>query len=167
MANSIPNAKNILRRALSEIIDKSPTKAQKTLLYNTFGNHCAYCGIYITDKKRRHLDHLVSVAHGGANHCSNRVLSCATCNESEKKDMPWLEFLRLKSEDAHIFQHRKTEIEKWIALWHLIEDQELALLVKEAEKRIYQAIDTEVEVLRLAIKAKQNITKTFIYNASY
>jgi len=64
--------KNIVRRSLREIVDPSPSKKD--------------------EYKEGHMDHLVSSSVGGSNQISNRVLSCASCNEKEKLDMPWEQF---------------------------------------------------------------------------
>jgi len=44
---------------------------------------------------------------------SNRVLSCATCNEKEKLDAPWEEFLSKEISDKNLLNKRKKKILKW------------------------------------------------------
>ncbi len=77
--------KNMIRRSLRETIDPSPTKKEETRIWDFFNSECAYCGKKLRKiNKEGHIDHLVPSALGGANHISNRVLSCADCNEKEK-----------------------------------------------------------------------------------
>ena len=85
-------AKNIISRSLRAIIDPHPTDAEITRLRQHFGSRCAYCGREVgVAPKDAHVDH---VEGRGANHISNRVLSCADCNEKEKRELPWRDFLR-------------------------------------------------------------------------
>lgn len=104
-------AKNHIRRALRAIVDPEPKEREITELWEHFGSACAYCG-YSLDRRMRngHVDHLV---HNGSNHISNRVLSCPTCNGDEKREGPWLEFLRKKNPDQSIYYTRKDKIESW------------------------------------------------------
>jgi hypothetical protein len=44
---------------------------------------------------------------------SNRVLSCAQCNEKEKLDAPWDEFLKKKVLDSAAFETRSSLINSW------------------------------------------------------
>jgi hypothetical protein len=50
---------------------------------------------------------------GGPNHVSNRVLSCATCNEAEKLDRVWEEFMVRKNPEPAILQGRVAKIHEW------------------------------------------------------
>ena len=65
------------------------------------------------DQKQGHIDHLVPSSRGGSNHISNRVLSCATCNEAEKLDAPWQEFILKKNEDSAVARVRAAKILRW------------------------------------------------------
>lgn len=106
--------KNIIRGSLREIIDPSPTKTQRTQIWSYFNSECAYCGKKLNKtKKEGHIDHLVSSALDGVNHISNRVLSCATCNEKEKLDKAWEKFLKSKNPNKVIAKKRKEKIIKW------------------------------------------------------
>lgn len=115
-STTIPYARNVIRRALIGIVDPEPTGAEINALWQFFDSSCAYCGRTI-DRSRRagHVDHLVSMSVGGANHVSNRVLSCATCNGDEKRDKDWREFLREKAIDDATYSDRSGLIEDWRA----------------------------------------------------
>ena len=108
-------AKNIIRRALRELIDPSPSKAEIASIWEFFESACAYCGRALrTGQKEAHIDHLQSASEGGSNHVANRVLSCATCNEKEKLDQPWEQFLRKKCSDKKTFELRRNKIQEWV-----------------------------------------------------
>ena len=64
-------------------------------------------------KKEGHVDHLLPSSHEGPNHISNRVLSCATCNEAEKLDGEWHEFILRKNKDLDLARVRITKIREW------------------------------------------------------
>jgi hypothetical protein len=111
---TIPYAKNIIRRALRELVDPSPDPALIPALWQHFDSSCAYCGArLVPGQKAAHTDHLLSASSKGPNHISNRVLSCARCNEVEKRDMPWENFLRTKCPDPATFEDRKSRILAW------------------------------------------------------
>src|SRR5437588_10980918 len=104
-------AKNIIRRSFRELVDPSPEGDQIERLWLHFASRCGYCGIELKPKlKEAHIDHLISAARGGANHLSNRVLSCAQCNEIEKRDLDWQAFLRGKCNDTIVFDERRRRI---------------------------------------------------------
>lgn len=103
--------KNMIRRSLREIVDSSPTKKEERMIWDFFDSECAYCGKKLRKAhKEGHIDHLVS---GGSNDISNRVLSCAACNEKEKLDMPWEKFLSQKNPDKIIAHKRRDKILQW------------------------------------------------------
>jgi hypothetical protein len=113
-----PMARNMIRRALIEMIDKSPSKSEISQVWEYFGSACAYCGrALMSGEKQAHLDHLISSSAGGRNHIANRVLACAACNEHEKREMDWEIFLRLKAESEAEFLSRKRRIEKWTTMF--------------------------------------------------
>jgi len=106
--------KNMIRRSLREIVDPSPTKEDEKRIWEFFDSKCAYCGKPIRKlKKEGHIDHLIPASLGGPNHISNRVLSCATCNEAEKMDQAWQEFVVQKNQDPVILRARITKIQEW------------------------------------------------------
>jgi len=101
----------MIRRSLREIVDPSPTKEEEKKIWNFFNNECAYCGKPVRKlNKEWHIDHLFPASLGGANHISNRVLSCATCNEAEKLDGAWREFIIRKNQDPAVVRTRIARI---------------------------------------------------------
>jgi CRISPR/Cas system Type II protein with McrA/HNH and RuvC-like nuclease domain len=110
---TVSRAKNMGRRALYGIVDPDLSKAQINDLWAFFKNRCAYCNVRLEKgKKQAHIDHLLSTSTSGLNHISNRVLSCAKCNEDEKRDRPWREFLREKL-SAAVYRKRVAKIQGW------------------------------------------------------
>ena len=106
--------KNIIRRSFREIIDPSPSKDDETKIWKYFQNECAYCGAQLQkSKKEGHIDHLLPSSLDGPNHISNRVLSCATCNEAEKLDGEWHEFILSKNRDLDSARARIANIRAW------------------------------------------------------
>ena len=107
-------AKNIIRRAFREIIDQTPSKQEADRIWEFFSSECAYCGKSLQkERKEGHIDHLISASKSGRNHISNRVLSCADCNEKEKLDSGWEEFLASKVADSAIRELRRKKIISW------------------------------------------------------
>jgi hypothetical protein len=106
--------KNILRRVLWAAFEDDLTKDERILMVKHFKRRCAYCGR--TLKERWHADHILSVDQGGYNHISNRVPACARCNEREKREMKWSDFLRTKCGDnKSVFLLRRQQIRAWMA----------------------------------------------------
>lgn len=106
--------KNVIRRSLREIVDPSPTKEDEERIWKFFNSECAYCGKPLNKlQKQGHIDHLVPSSLGGPNHISNRVLSCATCNEAEKLDGAWQEFIVQKNRDPAALHARIAKIHEW------------------------------------------------------
>ncbi len=106
--------KNVIRRSLREIIDPSPSKQDEKKIWIFFQNECAYCGTRVQkSKKEGHIDHLLPSSMDGPNHISNRVLSCATCNEAEKLDGEWHEFILSKNNNINTARARIAKIRDW------------------------------------------------------
>jgi len=106
--------KNMIRRSLREIVDPSPSKGDEERIWQFFNLECAYCGKPLKRaQKEGHIDHLVPSSLGGPNYVSNRVLSCATCNEAEKLDGVWEEFMVRKNPEPAILQGRVAKIYEW------------------------------------------------------
>ena len=119
---TVPQAKNLMRRALSEILDPGPTSGEVIRIWKFFDSKCASCGSSLTKGSREgHLDHLDST---GPNATGNRVLSCGTCNSDEKRDMPWERFLRLKCPDEGVRIARRSRILDWVAQNPLPDERE-------------------------------------------
>lgn len=109
-------AKNIMAKALREIIDRPPSARRTADLWAYFENRCCYCGVPLDPSSRRaHLDHLESAAEGGRNSISNMVLACATCNGDLKRQRPWREFLREMCPDPKVYSRRLAKIRDWLA----------------------------------------------------
>lgn len=107
-------AKNMIRRSLREIVDPSPTKKDEKRIWEFFDSKCAYCGKPLRKtSKEGHIDHLFPASLGGFNHISNRVLSCGTCNEAEKLDQAWQEFILRKNQDPEVAGTRVARIHEW------------------------------------------------------
>jgi hypothetical protein len=108
-------AKNMMRRSLRAVVDPHPTDEEVAEVWQFFGGECAYCGMTIALRsKDMHLDHLESETTGGANHISNRVPSCAACNEKEKRELPWLQFLNRKATSPDVREARRRKIMEWV-----------------------------------------------------
>jgi CRISPR/Cas system Type II protein with McrA/HNH and RuvC-like nuclease domain len=106
--------KNMIRRSLREIVDPSPSKGDEERIWQFFNSACAYCGKPLKRaQKEGHIDHLVPSSLGGPKHVSNRVLSCATCNEAEKLEGVWEEFMVRKNPEPAILQGRVAKIHEW------------------------------------------------------
>jgi 5-methylcytosine-specific restriction endonuclease McrA len=144
-------AKNIIRRALRELVDPSPSKREITFLWEFFESSCAYCGSRLTRKnKEGHVDHLVAASLGGSNHISNRVLSCANCNEKEKLDKPWEQFLRHKNSDEKVLSQRTAKILEWATRSNRRREDDLMKVADQAAARVFACFDEEVAELRKA-----------------
>lgn len=99
-------ARNLMRRAVNEILDPGPTSIDP--LWDWFESRCAYCDVDLArDGRRAHTDH---AEPAGGNHLGNLILSCATCNGDEKRDMHWRAFLELKATDPSTFAERERRI---------------------------------------------------------
>lgn len=110
---STPYVKNVSRRRFSELVDPSPSQQEEAAIWLYFASCCAYCGRALRkEHKEGHLDHLVSASAGGPNAIGSRVLSCASCNEKEKLDRPWEQFLRIKAASDE-FKKRRDRIREW------------------------------------------------------
>ncbi len=95
------------------------------------------------------MDHLISAAAGGSNGVANRVLSCASCNGDEKRDMPWEEYLRRKVADDVIFDERRELIRRWTELPSPASVREFdPELLERATKLAIKAFDDAVILLR-------------------
>jgi len=54
-------------------------KIDRTLVYNKYGGHCAYCGKEITIKEMQ-VDHIYPKSRGGLDSHVNLAPSCHPCN---------------------------------------------------------------------------------------
>ena len=142
----------MMRRALREIVDPSPDADGVTAIWSFFDSRCAYCGAELDrSKKEGHIDHLTSASRGGLNNISNRVLSCANCNEKEKLDLPWEQFLGQKVDDPRVREARRERILAWQgqnpAPAHLTDRRTLAM-VDEFAREVATFFEDRVEKAR-------------------
>lgn len=149
---TVSQAKNIMRRPLSEIVDPCLTPALEDALWRHFDASCAYCAVHIDRASRTgHLDHLES---GGGNGAMNRVLACARCNGDEKREQPWRAFLQDKCPDDVERRRRIERIEAWVAQ-HPARDPAMHPAVKAAlldAERIIDEFHAACTRLREAVK---------------
>lgn len=144
--------RNVIRRALSAIVDREPTRREIDELWAYFRSTCAYCGAALVRSAREgHIDHLESASSGGYHRISNRVLACRAC-DSEKDDKPWRSFLKTKVPDARIRGSRVRRITEWAAAGNLAAPgiPDPTALEEEAARAI-DAFDGAVRRLRAAV----------------
>ncbi len=146
--------RNIIIRSFREIVDPSPSKQEEREIWEFFDSKCAYCGKPISEKKQGHIDHLMPSSLDGQNNISNRVLSCATCNESEKRDMIWVEFLLKKNSTE--YQFRSEKIHEWQKIHNeRLISKELTQQIEQLSKRVILSYDIAIaEARKLASQCK-------------
>jgi hypothetical protein len=109
---TLSQVKNLAQRALDDLVDPPPTDAEQQRLRDYFRGACCYCGAD-AGPREGHLDH---AERGQGNGLDNILLACGKCNGDEKRETPWLDFLRAKcGEDAAAFERRRQLIQEWIA----------------------------------------------------
>jgi len=152
--------KNMIRRCFREQIDRSPTKSQLGKIWDYFHNSCAYCGKTLDRKnKEGHIDHLASASQRGANNISNRVLSCATCNEKEKLDEDWRVFLEKKISDKHLREERIKRIEQWMVTQDAGSSTIPERLLQQSERlaeTVTKTFDSAIEQIRSMKQTSEN-----------
>lgn len=132
MAMQVTTAANIMGRAIDNILDPEPSGLRRRLV-SYFGASCAYCGAELGPGVKACMDH---ADPGRGNHAGNRVLACSPCNDEEKRDMPWREFLRSRVSDAGLFAERERRILDWFAANpHASVTRSPAVLQAEADAR--------------------------------
>lgn len=145
-------AKNVSRRVLWAALEKDLARKDREAMDAHFEGRCAYCGNDLGE--RWHADHLVS---GGTNHISNRVPACARCNEHEKRDRDWVEFLAEKcAGDAALLQQRTSRLLNWCSLHakdHVPVTAEQRRIWEEECNRVAAAIDVAHQRIRQARNA--------------
>jgi CRISPR/Cas system Type II protein with McrA/HNH and RuvC-like nuclease domain len=111
-------ARNAIKRSLKALIDPKITKADKAVIWEYFENKCAYCGCGLNPNDRKaHIDHVISESEGGSNRLCNLILTCATCNGDEKREMPWQDFLATKYDvKSKKYKSRYEKIMAWFEL---------------------------------------------------
>jgi len=147
-------AKNVIRRSLREIVDPSPTKEDQERIWKFFNSECAYCGKPLNKlQKQGHIDHLFPSSLGGPNHISNRALSCATCNEAEKLDGAWQEFMVQKNQDPAVLRARIAKIHEWQKL------NEKPTLNQEKLRKIESLSESAVAFYDANVKVARKLNK--------
>jgi len=156
--------KNMIRRSLREIIDPSPSKKDENKIWEFFQNQCAYCGTQVQKsqkgvqlqktKKEGHIDHLLPSSLSGPNYISNRVLACATCNQAEKLDGEWHEFILSKNKALDLARARIAKIHEWQELngKPVLDKDKLRQIEKLSDSAVafYQAKVNEARKLRFS-----------------
>lgn len=151
---TVSQAKNFLKRTVSEILDRSPSTSQMRALWEHFEGRCAYCRKQLdADGRDWHLDHADS---GGGNHAGNRVLACGICNGDEKREQGWREFLRLKAPPLD-YEHQEALIRAWLdghARPKNEETADVAKVLAELDLLIEQFVSKcgELKALRTSVK---------------
>jgi len=106
---TLSQAKNLMRRALADAVDRPPNASEQERLRDYFQHRCAYCGA-TAGPREGHIDH---AEPGQGNSLGNLLLACATCNGDEKREMQWEQFLRHKCAADDVFEARREHIRAW------------------------------------------------------
>jgi hypothetical protein len=147
-------AKNIMRRAIEDLVDPPPRAAEQRALRAYFGNRCCYCG---GDAPER-LGHIDHATPGGGNHLGNFVLACATCNGDEKREQGWNDFLTAKCPDAEIRSGRHAKISEWFEK-HPRTAPSLSIEVADARRHALEMVEAYADAcsgLHAAIDAARH-----------
>lgn len=141
-------AKNLMRRALKDLVDRVPTLAEQQRLREHFNDSCAYCS-RPAGPRDGHIDH---ADHDGGNALGNLLLACKTCNGDEKRERPWRQFLEEKcGKGSEVHAQRLQVIEAWRAS-HPIPPRtptpEVAAALAEAERAILAFAEAYAAVRR-------------------
>ena len=62
---------------------KRLTSIERMNVYQKYSGHCAYCGRPL-ELKDMQVDHIIPLAHGGADDFSNYMPSCRRCNHYKR-----------------------------------------------------------------------------------
>jgi hypothetical protein len=148
---SVPQAKNVMLRAMQEILDPSPIDVGP--VWDQFESRRAYCDVALDlDGRSAHIDHAEA---SGGNHLGNLVLACGTCNGDKKRDMPWRDFIASKSSSDQDAATRIARIEAW-ALLHPRADRPAspeALRVADEIRALATEYSAKCAELRVAMKS--------------
>ena len=100
---------------MKPVNERNP-EAQSILkgLWNLQGGRCAYCGHAMRDPQSNDgralndatIDHLVPVAHGGADTIENRVAACRGCNQ-DKDSLDVSTFIRCRHNPVMLDEARR------------------------------------------------------------
>ena len=104
-------AKNMMRRALADLMDPPPRESEQLELRDHFAHSCCYCG-RDAPPREGHLDHADT---RGGKRLGNFLLACRRCNGDEKRETGWEDFLRAKcGDDAAVHGERHALISAWL-----------------------------------------------------
>lgn len=152
--------KNFVRRAFREVVDPGPDKSAVSRIWTHFESRCCYCDRQLNRAaKEGHIDHLISASKGGTNQVGNRVLSCPQCNEKEKLDRDWREFLNDKCPQSAVLAERVARIEAWRTANTGGNHPAVVGLVNEAARmagEVNQLIDEKFVALRRLHRDRRN-----------
>jgi HNH endonuclease len=147
--NTIPQAKNRMRRTVAEILDPGPSNIDR--LWEHFEARCAYCDRELSRSGREaHCDHAIP---GGGNHLGNLILACGRCNGDEKREQGWREFLTVKAPPGAVFNKREHRIRSWLTSHPLtiVEDSAEVLATRADLDRIIQRFGDRCADLKLLV----------------
>src|SRR5262249_18568423 len=96
--STVSQAKNVMKRAVAEIVDRPLTRHERDMIWEYFESRCAYCGKKLS--RTAGVGQLEHLDPKGGNHVGSRVLACGICNGDHKRDGVWLTFLRQVSPPA-------------------------------------------------------------------
>lgn len=133
---TLSQAKNLMRRALKDLVEGVPGLAEQQRLREHFKHCCAYCG-GPAGPRDGHIDH---ADHDGGNSLGNLLLACKTCNGDEKREKSWRMFLEEKcGQDPAVLAQRHQAIDAWRAA-HPIQPRsptpEVTAALAEADRAI-------------------------------
>jgi hypothetical protein len=148
---TLSRAKNLMRRALADLVDPPPSVAEQELLRRHFDDACAYCG---GDARPRdgHIDHAVP---GSGNSLGHLILACKTCNGDEKREAGWEDFLQRKcGADGTLFEIRRAKIRAWFEANPVVRREpspQVRAALADAEAAI-RGFEEAFNVLRSAVR---------------
>ncbi len=148
--------RNIIKRGLTELVDRSPDKKEISLVWAHFDSSCAFCGKPLQRHAREgRIDHSLAASHGGSNSIGNRVLACGPCNDDEKLDQHWEAFLRVKTQSVEIFEMRRKRIIEWHERNPIANEarhRELRAAAIEKALEVINVFDERVQELRALMR---------------
>lgn len=110
-AKTLGQAKNLMRRALADLLDRLPGESEQRRLREHFEHRCAYCSAP-AGLRDGHIDH---AEPKGGNSIGNLLLACKVCNGDEKREMHWETFLQKKcGADRPLYEQRWQRIRAWM-----------------------------------------------------
>ena len=101
-------------------------------------------------------DHLVP---NGGNHLGNIVLACGRCNEYEKLNTDWDDYLRKKATTSKLYGERRSRILDWQKFHKRDHSQVNQVLLEQSEdciRRAVKSFDRELSKLRAAKHLAEN-----------